>query len=110
MSPPLALCLLRVVFMPHAVEAVEESEMSSVCSSVRFGVSRAGFASQQWCMGTPGAVRLWIYYVVSGALQEQLPKVSLKEKGRVLAGGAGSGWTGHGSMEAQSGLPVVPGH
>lgn len=35
-------------------------------------------------------VRLGIYYMVSGAVQKQLPKISLKEKERILHGGARS--------------------
>lgn len=38
-------------------------------------------------------VRLGVYYMVSGTAQKQLPKVSLKEKERILHGGVKSVWT-----------------
>lgn len=39
-------------------------------------------------------MRLGICYMVSGAVWKQLPKILLKEKERILCGGARSGWTG----------------
>lgn len=55
-SPLFAVYLLRVIFMPHTIEVIEESKTSSVCYSVHFGFSvpsssRSGSA---WGLGGEG--------------------------------------------------------
>lgn len=55
-SPLFAVCLLRVIFMPHTIEVIEESKRNSVCYSVHFGFSvpSSSRSSSAWGLGGEG--------------------------------------------------------
>jgi len=53
-SPLFAVCLLRVIFMPHTIEVIEESEMNSICYSVHFGFSALSLSHNSGAWGFRG--------------------------------------------------------
>lgn len=53
-SPLFAVCLLRVIFMPHTIEVIEESKMNSICYSVLFGFSAVSSSQSSGAWGFRG--------------------------------------------------------